>query len=209
MYPVFCFILSFRFTVPVLYLEWNLKQRKRFSLFYVFHYSIISFVFVHSVSLEAEFWFSEEEWIQFSSKIFILVSTNPLWFNCSHIFLLNVFCCVFVFQPQTVDEVTIDPVQDDIEIVSEGEGTDAFAVSTVTWSPYSQCHFTIQPDLLWRPHLFEAVISVYNNSFWLLLLRPAMFNYCQYGCRHRLLTPNHLNNHFCCPPDSKEFWPYV
>lgn len=30
-------------------------------------------------------------------------------------------------KPQTVDEVTIDPVQDDIEIVSEGEGTDAFA----------------------------------------------------------------------------------
>ena len=32
-------------------------------------------------------------------------------------------------QPQTVDEVTVDPVQDDIEIVNEGEGTDAFAVS--------------------------------------------------------------------------------
>ncbi|CAH3147692.1 unnamed protein product [Pocillopora meandrina] len=30
-------------------------------------------------------------------------------------------------KPQTVDEVTVDPVQDDIEIVNEGEGTDAFA----------------------------------------------------------------------------------
>lgn len=30
-----------------------------------------------------------------------------------------------------MDEVTVDPVQDDIEIVNEGEGTDAFAVSTV------------------------------------------------------------------------------
>ena len=38
---------------------------------------------------------------------------------------------LFLFQPQTVDEVTVDPVQDDIEIVNEGEGTDAFAVSTV------------------------------------------------------------------------------
>ena len=40
--------------------------------------------------------------------------------------------CYFLvlFQPQTVDEVTVDPVQDDIEIVNEGEGTDAFAVST-------------------------------------------------------------------------------
>ena len=32
-------------------------------------------------------------------------------------------------KPQAVDEVTVDPVQDDIEIVNEGEGTDAFAVS--------------------------------------------------------------------------------
>ncbi|CAH3193586.1 unnamed protein product [Porites evermanni] len=30
-------------------------------------------------------------------------------------------------KPQAVDEVTVDPVQDDIEIVNEGEGTDAFA----------------------------------------------------------------------------------
>ena len=37
---------------------------------------------------------------------------------------------LFLFQPQTVDEVRVDPVQDDIEIVNEGEGTDAFAVST-------------------------------------------------------------------------------
>jgi len=37
---------------------------------------------------------------------------------------------LFLFQPQTVDEVTVDPVQDDIEIVNEGEATDAFAVST-------------------------------------------------------------------------------
>lgn len=29
-----------------------------------------------------------------------------------------------------MDEVTVDPVQDDIEIVTDGEGTDAFAVST-------------------------------------------------------------------------------
>ena len=29
-----------------------------------------------------------------------------------------------------MDEVTVDPVQDDIEIVNDGEGTDAFAVST-------------------------------------------------------------------------------
>ena len=27
----------------------------------------------------------------------------------------------------------MDPVQDDIEIVSEGEGTDAFAVSECVW----------------------------------------------------------------------------
>ncbi|KAJ7386653.1 Bardet-Biedl syndrome 5 protein [Desmophyllum pertusum] len=30
-------------------------------------------------------------------------------------------------KPQAVDEVTVDPVQDDIEIVNDGEGTDAFA----------------------------------------------------------------------------------
>ncbi len=34
------------------------------------------------------------------------------------------------FQPNTLQEATVDPVHDDIEITSEGEGTDAFAVST-------------------------------------------------------------------------------
>ena len=38
-------------------------------------------------------------------------------------------------KPQTVDEVTVDPVQDDIEIVNEGEGTDAFAVSIYLKGP--------------------------------------------------------------------------
>jgi hypothetical protein len=35
------------------------------------------------------------------------------------------------FQPNTLQETTVDPVHDDIEITSEGEGTDAFAVSVV------------------------------------------------------------------------------
>jgi len=44
------------------------------------------------------------------------------------VFTLLLFLCQ-PFQPQAVDEVTVDPVQDDIEIVNDGEGTDAFAVS--------------------------------------------------------------------------------
>lgn len=44
------------------------------------------------------------------------------------VFTLLLFLCQ-LFQPQAVDEVTVDPVQDDIEIVNDGEGTDAFAVS--------------------------------------------------------------------------------
>ena len=72
--------------------------------------------------------FSEEDWLKFSWKS-AFQSALTLTF-CSHILLLNDYNCVFVFQPQTVDEVTVDPVQDDIEIVNEGEGTDAFAVSS-------------------------------------------------------------------------------
>ena len=72
--------------------------------------------------------FSEEDWLKFSWKS-AFQSALTLTF-CSHILLLSDYCCVFVFQPQTVDEVTVDPVQDDIEIVNEGEGTDAFAVSS-------------------------------------------------------------------------------
>lgn len=33
------------------------------------------------------------------------------------------------FQPNALQEATVDPVHDDIEITNEGEGTDAFAVS--------------------------------------------------------------------------------
>ena len=34
--------------------------------------------------------------------------------------------------------MTVDPVQDDIEIVNDGEGTDAFAVSAATSFPNFQ-----------------------------------------------------------------------
>ena len=34
-------------------------------------------------------------------------------------------------QPDNPEELTVDPVQDDIEIVNDGEGTDAFAVRFV------------------------------------------------------------------------------
>ena len=51
--------------------------------------------------------------------------------TAARILLKQLVIFLFLFQPQTVDEVTVDPVQDDIEIVNEGEGTDAFAVSTV------------------------------------------------------------------------------
>ena len=88
----------------------------------------VYFVCVLWASLEAEFGFSEEDWLKFSWKS-AFQSALTLTF-CSHILLLNDYNCVFVFQPQTVDEVTVDPVQDDIEIVNEGEGTDAFAVSS-------------------------------------------------------------------------------
>ena len=44
-------------------------------------------------------------------------------------FLMFLFYLSLNLKPQAVDEVTVDPVQDDIEIVNEGEGTDAFAVS--------------------------------------------------------------------------------
>ena len=40
-----------------------------------------------------------------------------------------------MLQPQSAEEVTVDPVQDDIEIVSDGEGTDAFAVSVLLALP--------------------------------------------------------------------------
>ena len=79
-------------------------------------------LFILFVSFEPRlmqnFDFSEEDWLKFS------------WKSAFHILLLSDYYCVFVFQPQTVDEVTVDPVQDDIEIVNEGEGTDAFAVSS-------------------------------------------------------------------------------
>lgn len=79
-------------------------------------------LFILFVSFEPHlmqnFDFSEEDWLKFS------------WKSAFHILLLSDYYCVFVFQPQTVDEVTVDPVQDDIEIVNEGEGTDAFAVSS-------------------------------------------------------------------------------
>ena len=52
-------------------------------------------------------------------------------YAAARILLKQLVIFLFLFQPQTVDEVTVDPVQDDIEIVNEGEGTDAFAVSTV------------------------------------------------------------------------------
>ena len=51
-------------------------------------------------------------------------------YTAARILLKQLVIFLFLFQPQTVDEVTVDPVQDDIEIVNEGEGTDAFAVST-------------------------------------------------------------------------------
>ncbi len=49
------------------------------------------------------------------------------------------------FQPNTLQEATVDPVHDDIEITSEGEGTDAFAVSTdiETRSEYVYYFYTI------------------------------------------------------------------
>ena len=78
--------------------------------------------------LFVSFDFSEEDWLKFNWKS-AFQSALTLTF-CSHILLLSDYYCVFVFQPQTVDEVTVDPVQDDIEIVNEGEGTDAFAVSS-------------------------------------------------------------------------------
>ena len=89
-------------------------------------------LFILFVSFEPHlmqnFDFSEEDWLKFSWK-FAFQSALTLTFY-SHILLLSdYYYCVFVFQPQTVDEVTVDPVQDDIEIVNEGEGTDAFAVS--------------------------------------------------------------------------------
>ena len=43
--------------------------------------------------------------------------------------------------------MTVDPVQDDIEIVNEGEGTDAFAVSIYTLIlkslPHNYCRGTL------------------------------------------------------------------
>lgn len=78
--------------------------------------------------LFVSFDFSEEDWLKFNWKS-AFQSALTLTF-CSHILLSSDYYCVFVFQPQTVDEVTVDPVQDDIEIVNEGEGTDAFAVSS-------------------------------------------------------------------------------
>ena len=36
---------------------------------------------------------------------------------------------ILLFQPQTLDDITVDPVEDDIEIVDEGSTSDAFAVS--------------------------------------------------------------------------------
>ena len=45
----------------------------------------------------------------------------------SNVFVAFVLC----LQPQHLEEVTVDPVQDDIEIVSEGQSTDAFAVSYI------------------------------------------------------------------------------
>lgn len=89
-------------------------------------------LFILFVSFEPHlmqnFDFSEEDWLKFSWKSAFQSALTPTF--CSHILLLSDYYCVFVFQPQTVDEVTVDPVQDDIEIVNEGEGTDAFAVSS-------------------------------------------------------------------------------
>ena len=86
-------------------------------------------LFILFVSFEPHlmqnFDFSEEDWLKFSWKSAFQSALTLT--SCSHILLLSDY--VFVFQPQTVDEVTVDPVQDDIEIVNEGEGTDAFAVS--------------------------------------------------------------------------------
>ena len=37
---------------------------------------------------------------------------------------------ISIFQPQTLDDISVDPVEDDIEIVDEGSTSDAFAVSS-------------------------------------------------------------------------------
>ena len=41
---------------------------------------------------------------------------------------LTFICRDTVFQPTTLQEATVEPIHDDIEITNDGEETDAFAV---------------------------------------------------------------------------------
>ena len=42
--------------------------------------------------------------------------------------LATLISIVSKFQPQTLEDIAVDPVEDDIEIVDEGSTSDAFAV---------------------------------------------------------------------------------
>ena len=51
---------------------------------------------------------------------------------------------ILLFQPQTLDDITVDPVEDDIEIVDEGSTSDAFAVSLCeSFYVHNSTHFLI------------------------------------------------------------------
>ena len=61
------------------------------------------------------------------------------------------------FQPNTLQEATVDPVHDDIEITREGEGTDAFAVSILI---SVRSHFCFAPEVWASQSMIKELLLV-------------------------------------------------
>ena len=57
--------------------------------------------------------------------IFVNLMTSYENHQLNNFFILEYF---YLLQPQTLEDITVDPVEDDIEIVNEEATSDAFAV---------------------------------------------------------------------------------